>query len=144
MHTTTSEEFLLDEPAPESRRAARRAVDIRCDLITDRWDRPVPSRCADLSPHGMWLETSMRLDVCERVVVCFRLPQASPSAQPSELMLFARVKRVERDDHDVAQGSSGVALEFVGTTAHELTALDASLRGIPPVFPGRKRNLRLH
>ncbi len=121
---------------PESRRAARRAVDIACDLISTHWDRPVPSRCSDLSPHGMWLETTVPLEVGERVVVCFRPPRSG------DMMVFARVNRVERDDRDERSGSSGVGLELVGLSALEQTELALSLRGLPPVLPGHKRDRR--
>ena len=123
--------------AREARRAARRSVDIRCDVITTRWDRPVASRCTDLSPHGMWLETTMPLEVGERVVLCFRVPRS-----PTDMMLFANVNRVERDEQDMRHGSNGVGLEFLGASMLEEAELESSLRGTPPVLPGHKRDRR--
>lgn len=126
------------EPPADSRRAARRAVDVACDVISSRWDGPVAARCTDLSPHGMWLETPAELDEGERVVLCFRPPRS-----PSEMTLFARVGRVLRDERDRFGGTSGAALAFVGASALEVEELEHALRGLPPVFPGQKRSRRM-
>jgi hypothetical protein len=85
----------------------------------------------------MWLETTMPLDPGERVVLCFRLPKSE-----RELMLFARVGRVVRDERDMLTGASGVGLEFVGVTMLEHAQLEDALRGLPPVLPGHKRDRR--
>lgn len=124
--------------SPESRRAARRAVDLSCEIIICRWDRPVRSRGTDLSPYGMWIETTVPLAVGEQVVV-----ELSPPGRERALPLFARVMRIERDERDLVSGSIGVGLEFVNVTIWEQRILTGALRGLPPHLPGHKRDRRL-
>jgi hypothetical protein len=120
---------MIDESVPptgspaESRRAARRAVEIVCDVMTSGGEEPVSSWCTDLSPYGLWLETDVRPAVGDRVVVSFK-----PTARHDEMTLFARVQRVCED------GGIGVGLELE-TTATERDALRRALKGIPPRFP---------
>ncbi len=129
--------MLMTEQIPESRRAARRAVELDCELICNHWDRPIPSICTDLSPYGVWLETTMPLEHGERVVLSF-----TPPSRGKELTLFARVKRIERDDDDRVHGCSGVGLEFEGLSVWEQQILSGALRGLPPHLPGHKRDRR--
>jgi hypothetical protein len=119
------------EPMLESRRATRRAVDVACDLITARWDRPVRSRCTDLSPYGMWLETTLPLVEWERLVVSFRLGAVA-------LSLFGVVRRVVRGGQHLRTGLSGVGIEFEGTSPWEQGLLAASLQGLPPPLPEQR------
>jgi len=115
---------------PESRRAARRAVDLCCDVVVAGWDRPIASQCTDVSPFGMWLETSYPVKSGETLVVCF-----VPPKRERELTLFARVRRVDgRDD-----GSYGVGLEYDSLDWFEQKTLADCLRGLPPRFPGKKK-----
>jgi len=123
------------EPMPESRRAARRAVDFRCDLIAARWDRPVTSRCTDLSPFGMWLETTLPLTEGDDVVVVF-----TPPNHRREMTLFAVVRHVVRDDFDLRGQAFGVGLEFANVTRFEEKSLAGGLRGMPPRLPTAKRD----
>ena len=121
----------LNQQGPESRRAARRAVDLSCEVIASGWDRPIASHCADVSPFGMWLETSYPVKHGDTLVVCF-----VPPKRERELTLFAQVCRVdERDD-----GSYGVGVEYASLDWFEQKTLADCLRGIPPHFPGKKRH----
>ena len=99
-------------------------------MITGRWDKPVQSHCLDLSPYGMLLETSYRLDDGEQVMLSFRPPHSV-----QEVTLFARVRHVRRDPAVIEP--DGVGLEFENTTAWEQQMLAAALRGLPPPFPGQ-------
>ncbi len=122
------------EDIPESRRAARRAVDFRIDLVTSSWDRPVASRCTDLSPFGMWLETTLPVVEGDQVVACF-----SPPHRDKEMTVFARVRHVVRDDLGVRAQAFGVGLEFENVTVFEEKTLGDALQGMPPRLPTGKR-----
>jgi hypothetical protein len=124
----------LLEEIPESRRVTRRAVDIACDLITERWDRPVQSHCVDLSPQGMRLETTFPLDVEDMVVVSLRPPHAV-----DELTLFARVASVVRAPRFLETGRIVVGLEFLAPDDDDLVILYEALRGLPPPLPAWSR-----
>jgi hypothetical protein len=120
----------LNNEGPESRRAARRAVEMGCAVIASGWDRPIASQCTDMSPFGMWLETSYPVKAGDTVVVCF-----VPPKRDRELNLFARVRRVAgRKD-----GSFGVGVEYDSLDWFEQKTLADCLRGIPPRFPGETR-----
>jgi hypothetical protein len=121
----------LNHEGPEARRAARRAVNLSCEVITSAWDRPILSRCTDVSPYGMWVETSSPVALGDTVVVCF-----TPPKRRRELTLFGRVCRVDHREH----GGYGVGLEYDCVEWFEQKTLADSLRGIPPRFPGKSRH----
>ena len=125
---------ISQEDIPESRRTARRAVDFSIDLVTSSWDRPVASRCVDLSPLGMWLETTLPVVEGDEVVVCF-----SPPHRQREMAIFARVRHVVRDDLGVRARAFGVGLEFENATVFEKKTLADALHGMPPRLPTAKR-----
>jgi hypothetical protein len=125
----------LLEDMSESRRAARRGVEVACELITPRWNQPLATRGMDLSPYGMWIETRAPAAIGDEVVVCF-----TPPRRERELTLFARVCRIgEHDD-----GERGVGVEFEALDWFEQKTLADGLRGIPPRFPGRSRESDRH
>ena len=132
---------LLEEvPAPfnqwlELRRAARRGVDVDCELMTSRQDSPIATRCTELSPYGMWLDTGFNVgfnagfnagvavDPGDEVVLCF-----VPPRRDREVLVFGRVKRT---------GKTGMAIEFESLDGVEQKTLADCLFGIPPRFPGQ-------
>jgi hypothetical protein len=118
------------ERIADQRRAARRAVHLRTEVVTSGGDRPSRAVCTDLSPYGMWLETGAPLAEGDEVVVTFRPPRVD-----AELTFFARVMRVQRDATLRAACSSGVGLEFQSLDFEEQALLARALRGIPPRFP---------
>src|SRR5687767_13098709 len=118
------------EKIADQRRAARRAVHLRTEIVTGRWDRASRAVCTDLSPYGMWLETTVPLAEGDEVFVTFRPPRVD-----AELTFFARVKRVQRDGALRAACAFGVGLEFQGLAFDEQALLSRALRGIPPRFP---------
>ena len=126
---------LLEEvPAPfnhwlELRRAARRGVNVDCELMISQEDYPITTRCTELSPYGMWLETSVPRDAAavdpgDEVVLCF-----VPPRRDRELLVFGRVKRTS---------DTGMAIEFESLDCFEQKTLADCLRGIPPRFPGQR------
>lgn len=127
-------QLLEDVPAPfnqwlELRRAARRGVDVDCELMTSQQDLPIITRCTELSPYGMWLETpshqdGVAVDPGDEVVLCF-----VPPRRDRELLVFGRVKRT---------GKTGMAIEFESLDCFEQKTLADCLRGIPPRFPGQR------
>ena len=109
-----------------ARRALRRAVNLRCDVIKNGWDRAVPCRATDLSPYGALVElSSVTLEHGDEVVVTFEPPDAE-----DELTVFARVARVVH-----GPGVTEVGLAFGALAPDERTALEASLHGRPPPLP---------
>ena len=113
----------------ELRRAARRGVDVACELMIAQQDVPITSRCTELSPYGMWLETRLPPDgdVVEpgdEVVLCF-----VPPRRDRELLVFGRVKRTS---------GTGLAIEFESLDCFEEKTLADCLVGIPPRFPGQR------
>ncbi len=120
----------IAEINPESRRAARRAVTLSCEVITSRWDRPVQSECSDLSPYGMWIETTFPLKEGDDIMLNF-----CPPRRDVELTLFAKVRHVD-DRLVLERGASGVGLEFENVTVWEAQILRSALKGLPPHLPG--------
>ena len=112
------------------RRALRRAVEIPCDVVSSRVDEPLLYWATDLSPHGLWLETTFPMLVGEQLVVCFQPPVWWPGG---ELSVFAEVARSTRG------GAQGMGLEFLDLDQHEARALHSWLRGRPPPFPRRRK-----
>ncbi len=111
-----------------ARRAERREVDVMCDVVARNWDEPVPYRASDLSPRGMWLDSTFPLEVGEIAHVTVR--GTRPGEAPLEL--FARVARCTRTLRPLGEGRSGMGLEFLGVAADERTELRRRLRGLAP------------
>ena len=107
----------------ESRRSARRAVDFCCDLVTTSWDRPVASECTDLSPFGMWLETTLPVVEGDQVVVGF-----TPPNRKQEMTLFAQVRHAEP-----------IAIEERVHEVSDLAFVFAVFRGVEHEFDEGKR-----
>jgi len=114
---------LIQDRPPNSRRALRRAVMIRCDVINPGWDRPVPCCATDLSPYGVHIEAAPRLSVGDQVMVQFRPPNAR-----QELTLFAEVVRANDE-------GTSVGMTFLNATDEERETLELCLRGLPPPLP---------
>jgi hypothetical protein len=118
--------------APGPRRALRRAVEIPCEVVSRYLDEPLLYWATDLSPHGIWLETGLPMQLGEVAVVAFRPMVWWPGR---ELMVFARVVRAVRARHDAL---GGMGLEFIDLDGNETRALSAWLRGRPPPLPRRR------
>jgi hypothetical protein len=111
-----------------ARRAERRAVNILCDVVAREWEAPFSHRATDLSPFGMWLQTSFPLRVGDVVVLSFKPPTWSDTG---DLTVFAevtrRVKIFER--HGVRR--NGMGLEFLDLSDEERGRLRGWLRHKP-------------
>ncbi|MBI4705983.1 MAG: PilZ domain-containing protein [Deltaproteobacteria bacterium] len=131
----------LIHPLTHNRRAQRRAVDIPCELIARSCDEPINHRASDMTPHGVWVDTSFPLDEGAQVVVSFRPPRATV---PGEMTLFARVARSIRPRHTGGfRPRAGMALEFVGVSVTDRKTLRAALRGLPAAPPKRRQLAKL-
>ena len=119
---TPTEPSTVIEIEADARRALRRALQLRCELMTAFWDVPVAHRVGDLSPYGMWIDTFFPLHPGADVLVAFALPSCA------ELVAFARVSRTVT----VGAPRVGMGLEFVDMTDQERARLARGLRGIPP------------
>ncbi|MDD9938326.1 MAG: PilZ domain-containing protein [Myxococcales bacterium] len=119
---------------PSRRRAPRRAVDLECEVRSSLWDGALPFQVRDLSPVGMWLDTSLPLDEGDEVLLSFRPPRWSEAEWP--LIARGAVARVglHRRRHDARP--SGMGLSFKGLEPGELCRLEDVLIGLPlPVPP---------
>lgn len=124
------------EQTKESRRAVRRAVDIPCEVVFANRDEPVACQARDLSPYGVWIETTELAEPGDKLVLSFRPPN-----WPSifSVTVFGEVVRVSRGRRKVDRGRTGMAIEFVDLTEAEQQALAECIRGLPPPLP-RWRN----
>ncbi len=108
-----------------ARRGERREVDVMCDVVARNWDEPLRYRATDMSPNGMWLQTSFPLDVGESMVVTFAAPNGAA------MQLFGRVVRSVRVHEKNGRRESGMGVELVGLSGGERRALRRGLKGLP-------------
>src|SRR5262249_23117107 len=113
------------------RRAFRREVLLRCQVVRERDFRLVGDLAFDLSTEGMLISTNERVLTGEELIVSFRAPR-------SQIWIdaFATVARVV---HGRRPGDRGRCL---GLRSHKLDdrsrrALFQRLRGLPPPEPSR-------
>ncbi len=111
-----------------ARRSDRRATDVPCDLVRRTWDQPVRHRVTEMSPHGVWIQTSFPLRPGEQVVLSFAPPRGR---RPQELTVFAKVTRAVRPSTRRGPSYGGMALEFIDLTKTERRVLQRGLRGLP-------------
>ena len=116
---------------PYARRAARRPVDLSCEVVSRHWDEPVAHQLGNLSPLGAWIDTSFPLPVGERVVLSFSAPvSALPAGRfmrhLHEVLVFAEVRRVRRSRCGT-RGGMGVV--FIDLPKEDRHALSRTLRG---------------
>lgn len=112
-----------------ARRSDRRATDVPCDLVRRTWDQPVRHRVTEMSPHGVWIQTSFPLKPGEQVVLSFAPPRGK---QLQELTVFAKVTRAVRARAYTGPSYGGMALEFIDLSKRERRVLQRGLRGLPP------------
>ncbi len=118
------------EPPPQaSRRALRRAVDLECEIISERLgDEPISGQATDLTAYGMAVLTDAPLQLGEPVVVGFVPPHAG-----KKLTVFAEVSRLGH-----ASGKRGLGLKFCNLTIWEHQVLHSAVKGLPPVLPDKR------
>jgi hypothetical protein len=112
----------------DDRRSLRRALPVPCDVVSHYWEHPVAHEATDLSLDGMWIDTLCPLHRGAEVVVSFLPPRWSGG----QLMVFARVARVNTGRRRRDRGRVGMGLEFADLTLSERVALQSSLCGVPP------------
>lgn len=108
----------------------RKARPTRIELISQHWDEPVEMLATDISPGGLFMPADLLLEAGEPVVACFSLP-----GHAQEFQLFGDVVWVSMPRRAADIGCSGMAVNFVKTTALERLSIRHSLRGVPPPLP---------
>lgn len=109
----------------ESRRAARRAVDVPCSLV--RADHSaLRVRLFDLSPFGLCVATRAALEVGEEVTLAF-----SPPRREREVRVSATVKHVVTHP----DGGHLAGMELSPACGAEAAVIAESVRGLPPRLP---------
>lgn len=114
------------------RKALRRGVEVECDVYSDWWDDGVALDARDLSPDGMWLQSSLNLRPGDRVRVTFRPPNWRGGVP---IVADGVVRRVDHLKNKRWGKSSGMGVEFVGLEPWEREALGEALTGLPPALP---------
>ncbi len=128
-----------------ARRARRHAIELPCEIITNRWDEPVAHWASDVSAFGMWIPTSFPLKPGERVVVSFKPPAGPWSGRRwrnREVTVFAKVARTTSSGrrsrrHIATAPRSGMGLEFSDLTRRERRTLQRCLRGTSALHTAR-------
>jgi hypothetical protein len=113
------------------RRAFRREVLLRCQVVRERDFRLVSDLALDLSTDGMLVSTEQRVLTGEELLVSFRPPRSSRWVDVS-----ATVARVVHGRRPSDRGRClGIAFHAMHTEAQRV--LFRHLRGLPPPEPGR-------
>jgi hypothetical protein len=95
-------------------------------------DDPFVCHATDLSPLGVWLETSELLEPGDPVLVSFRPPRW---ASAFDLTICGQVARISWGRRQTDGGRTGMALSFVDLTETELDDIAGCLRGLPSRVP---------
>lgn len=127
------------EVLPGTRRAVRRAVHVDCEVVSRFWDDSIPHLATNLTPDGVWIESSLPLEVGEDVVLTFRPPRWE---QGREVTCFGTVRRVDLRRRTSDPRSAGMGIEFLDIAEHDREDLARSLRGLPPPLPPRGARAR--
>lgn len=126
--TLTDASLLHTTSHADARRAVRRAVAVRCDVVSHYGDVAEPHLASEVSPFGLWIDTAMPLHPGSEVVVGFRPPRY----EGPELLVFGRVTRAVTGRRRGDRGRLGMAVEFRDLSDGERQTLSESLVGIPP------------
>jgi hypothetical protein len=131
MNQTPTEPLLLEvmHVEPEMRRALRRAVEVRCDVVSHYWDRAVTHTATDVTPFGLWVDTLFPLHTGAEVVVSFTPPGGD------EVTVFGHVRRVVTGRLRKHRGPIGMGIEFSDIGYDEMVRVARCLTGIPPRRP---------
>jgi len=128
MNQTPTEPLALDVMHVDvnARKALRRQVKLRCDVVSHYWESPVEHVVSDVSPHGMWVDTFFPLHPGAELVLCFTPPGGA------ELMVFGQVRRVVTGRRRKDRGRLGMGIEFTRPSANAVAHMSECLNGIPP------------
>ncbi len=102
----------------DTRRDERQAVDIACEVMTDRSELAALLRCTDLSLGGARIRSGIAPDKGALVVLSFK-----PPSERRELTLFAKVRHVMRRGRAVR----GFGVEFLRPNERERRVLRDAL-----------------
>ncbi len=129
-HTTTptAETLQVASSHQDARRALRRAVALRCDLVSHYGDIPEAHLATDVSPYGLWVDTALPLHPGSEVVLGF----SPPRYEGPEMLVFGTVTRVVTGRRRGDRGRLGMAIEFRDLTDGQRAAMATSLQGIAP------------
>jgi hypothetical protein len=122
---------------PTRRQSVRRAVELDCDVRSDRWNGPLPLAARDISPEGLWLASPFALDPGEQLVLAFRPPRWPVGCLPVVALgevVRADMRRRRSDGHP-----PGMGVRFLDIAHADQTLMQRSLRGLPPPLPPRPR-----
>lgn len=129
------------EITSSTRRAVRRSVDLRCDVVSfgSHLHREV---MLDLSTRGACITSSSPLCLDEEVLVEFAPPGSGLKIEA--IGRVAHVVRARRDESEVDTTSFDVAgIEFTAMTSPLQRSIERALRGLPPPVPPVRRSLEL-
>ena len=134
MNQTPTDPLLLEvmQADVDYRRALRRQIALRCDVISHYWEEPVEHLLGDLTAFGAWVDTLCPLHRGAEVVMCF----SPPGGQP--LTVFGEVRRVVTGRLRSDRGRLGMGIAFTNMSYDEMCRVDRSLRGVPPRRPAAK------
>jgi hypothetical protein len=119
----------------KTRRLARRAARVPCQVVRERDFRLVADRVLDLSASGVLVGPADPVLTGERVLITFRSRAGWIDAEA----VVARVVHGRRDGEH--SRSLGLCFEALDETSR--LALDRSLRMCVPVPPGRRAERRV-
>lgn len=135
MQETPTEPF-FQVAEVEARRGMRRAVRLRCEIVSCVWDEPKQLPLTELSPYGAWVETLLPLHPGTDVVITFKPPGWSGR----EISAFARVRRIVTGRRRADRAPLGMGLELLDVDFDDRIRLAACMRGIPPRLKRRVNN----
>ncbi len=116
---------------PEKKRTVtRRAVRLKCQVMSDFWDGPAPHVLRDLSSRGAFVDTDLPLEVGEKVVVAVTPPGVS-----FPLYLFGRVRRVRFARRKTDGFTSGMGIEFERVSGWDARTIERALAQLPEPEP---------
>ena len=115
------------------RHSERREVDFLCEVVAGEWNAPFQHRATDLSPTGVWLQTSFPLAVDDVVVLNLRPPGWR---QERDLTVFARVARSVRVRERNGQRENGMGVRFLDITDDERREWISTLDGVSMISDG--------
>jgi hypothetical protein len=123
--------------SPSRRQSVRRAVDLACDVRSDRWNGALPLAARDISPDGLWLASPFALDPGEQLVLAFRPPRWPVGCLP--VVALGEVVRADMRRRRSDALPPGMGVRFVDIAYADQSLMQRALRGLPPPLPPRPR-----
>jgi hypothetical protein len=105
---------------------------MECDVASRYWKGRVPHAVVNLSSYGAWIDTPFPLSEGDKAILSLRPPGWT---KPDPLILLSHVVRVELRARSPEGRAPGMGVEFLDIQPEERTALENTLRGLPPPAP---------